>query len=107
MLGEAKELGSGIYKDDSYGYFWSQGNPKGFSQNLTIHWNKHRHEFPELNSQNDYYRFARSFVDNPPVGTLTKVRKNGDVLLYQPSQILLLSRIKAVALRRYLGQRIK
>lgn len=24
-------------------------------------------------------------IDNPPAGTLTKIRNNGDVLLYQPS----------------------
>nr|WP_263077396.1 VENN motif pre-toxin domain-containing protein [Moraxella nasicaprae] len=74
-----------IYRDDSYGYTWSQGRPRDFNRNLATHWNKHKHEFPEFRSQNDYYRFARNFVDNPPAGTLTKVRANGDMVFYQPS----------------------
>ncbi|MFC0821378.1 hypothetical protein [Moraxella marmotae] len=41
--------------------------------------------FLNSKSQNDYYGFARNFVDNPLAGTLTKVRNNGDVLFYQPS----------------------
>ena len=85
VLAEARRVENNVYRDDSYGYTWSQGKPRDFNQNLTIHWNKHKSEFPELRSQNDYYRFARDFVENPPAGTLTKTRSNGDVLFYQPS----------------------
>ena len=85
VLAEARRVENNVYRDDSYGYTWSQGKPRDFNQNLTIHWNKHKSEFPELRFQNDYYRFARDFVENPPAGTLTKTRSNGDVLFYQPS----------------------
>lgn len=54
-------------------------------QKQAPHWNKHKSEFLELRSQNDYDRFARDFVENPPAGTLTKTRSDGDVLFYQPS----------------------
>ena len=85
VLDKARRVENNVYRDDSYGYTWSQGKPRDFNQNLTIHWNKHKSEFPELRFQNDYYRFARDFVENPPTGTLTKTRSNGDVLFYQPS----------------------
>ncbi len=32
----------------------------------------------------DYVKKAKSFVNNPPIGTLTKIRANGDVVLYNP-----------------------
>lgn len=43
---------------------------------------KHKNEFPEFKSQNDYYRFAIDFKNNPPSGTLRKIIPNGDVLMY-------------------------
>jgi RHS repeat-associated protein len=52
--------------------------------NLRRHWNDHKAEFPELKSVGDYFRFAKSFFTNPPAGTLTFTRPNGDLLQYHP-----------------------
>lgn len=38
--------------------------------------------FPEYPSFSQYTEAAQSFVVNPPVGSLLKTAKNGDVLLY-------------------------
>ncbi len=53
--------------------------------NFIIHWDKHANEFPELKSPNDYYRAIYSFIENPPKGTLTSIRSNGDTLFYNPT----------------------
>jgi filamentous hemagglutinin len=41
-------------------------------------------EFPEYQNALEYTKGAKDFVDNPPQGTLTKVRANGDKLFYEP-----------------------
>jgi filamentous hemagglutinin len=45
---------------------------------------KHKKDFPNLQNAKQYVEAAQDFVANPPTGTLSKVRANGDVLLYNP-----------------------
>ena len=63
---------------------WSHGH-NGGSQNAEEHWEKHGREFPEFHSAADYEQGALRFVTNPPPGTLTKSRENGDTLYYDPA----------------------
>jgi len=63
---------------------WSHGH-NGGSQNAEEHWQKHGREFPEFHSAQDYEQGALRFVTNPPPGTLTKSRENGDTLFYDPA----------------------
>lgn len=73
-----------IYRDSEKGFDWTSTKKRPPNTNLAEHWSKHSKEFPELKSQNDYYRHAQEFVSNPPRGTLNKTRKNGDTVLYNP-----------------------
>ena len=66
------------------GVVWSHGR-KGGSQNAEEHWEKHGREFPEFHSAEEYEQGALRFVTNPPPGTLTKSRENGDTLFYDPT----------------------
>ena len=51
-------------------------------RNLETHWNKHRREFPEFKTAEEYGSAALRFFADPPEGTLKKFRKNGDRLYY-------------------------
>ena len=73
-----------IYRDSEKGFDWTSTEKRSPNTNLAEHWSKHSKEFPELKSQNDYYRHAQEFVSDPPRGTLNKTRKNGDTVLYNP-----------------------
>lgn len=63
---------------------WSHGH-NGGSQNSEEHWQKHGRDFPEFHSAEEYEQGALRFVTNPPPGTLTKSRENGDTLFYDPA----------------------
>ncbi len=52
--------------------------------NLERHWEKHGSEFPEFHSAQEYGDAALNFFQNPPQGTLTKVRSDGEKLFYHP-----------------------
>jgi len=54
------------------------------SQNALKHFQDHGADFGAVNAI-DYVRQALSFLHNPPVGTLTRVRSNGDVVRYNPT----------------------
>lgn len=59
--------------------------PEWSPNNLQQHWAKHRSEFPEFKSAEEYGNFALKFFRDPPPGTLRKTRgKNGDRLYYHP-----------------------
>ncbi|MBM3074409.1 VENN motif pre-toxin domain-containing protein, partial [Lelliottia sp. RWM.1] len=49
------------------------------------HWTKHGKEFPEYQNAKQYVDASHNFVTNPPAGTLTTTRKNGDTIYYNPS----------------------
>ena len=64
--------------------FWSATKTKGAVKNAFDHWRKHKAEFPEFQNAKQYVEGAKSFLKKPPAGTFTKVRKNGDILRYDP-----------------------
>ena len=48
-------------------------------------WTKHGKEFPEYQNAKQYAEATHTFVNNPPAGTLTTTRKNGDTIYYNQS----------------------
>ncbi|WP_170565662.1 RHS repeat-associated core domain-containing protein [Ruegeria atlantica] len=64
---------------------WSGTKTKTPAQNAQAHYQKHKLEFPEYSNAAQYTQAARSFVSNPPKGTQSKVRPNGDTMYYNPN----------------------
>jgi RHS repeat-associated protein len=77
--GEGAEAAAGTSK------LWSEGKGLSAVKNAFQHWLKHGKEFPNLQNAKQYLEAAQEFVTNPPPGTLSKVRPNGDTVLYNPS----------------------
>lgn len=65
--------------------FWSSTKDKSPVENAYGHSTKHGGEFPDYKNSVQYVQAARDFVNNPPAGTLTKTRPNGDTLYYDPA----------------------
>jgi len=63
---------------------WSSTRKLTSPENALEHWNKHRSEFPEYSNASQYITGAQNFVTNPPSSVLTKMRDNGDTVLYDP-----------------------
>lgn len=63
---------------------WSSTKSKSAVENALGHWNKHKSEFPEIQNAKQYAEKAKSFLTNPPQGTLTKTNARGDTLRYDP-----------------------
>lgn len=68
------------FEDESTWPGWSAKHDQTSWENAANHYWEHYSEFPELNSVDDYVKTANEFVVNPPPGTLTKTRPNGDTL---------------------------
>ncbi len=64
---------------------WSSTGSLTAPENALGHWDKHAAEFSEYSNATQYVEGAQSFIHNPPAGTLTKIRQNGDVLFYDPA----------------------
>jgi pyocin large subunit-like protein len=60
---------------------WSSTKNKTSVQNALTHWNNHKSEFPELLNAKQYVKRSKNFFQNTN-GVLTKIRSNGDILLY-------------------------
>jgi len=63
---------------------WSSKKALNSVENALHHWNQHKREFPNLQNSLQYVQAARAFFLFRPQGTLMKVRKNGDILLFNP-----------------------
>jgi pyocin large subunit-like protein len=63
---------------------WTPTRTMTPAENALSHFRKHRGEFPEYRSVEQYINGAHRFVNEPPKGTLTKIRRNGDRLFYDP-----------------------
>lgn len=61
---------------------WSTNKLLDSIKNAYSHYLQHGAEFPELKNAKEYVEAAHKFVTNPPAGTLTKVRPNGEKLFY-------------------------
>lgn len=59
---------------------WSSTKKLSAGENLNVHWEKHKNEFPEFNNVQEYLDFTHNFIEKPPAGTLIKNRDNGDKL---------------------------
>ncbi|MCT4713479.1 VENN motif pre-toxin domain-containing protein [Enterobacteriaceae bacterium H18W14] len=64
---------------------WTETKKDKPVTNAYGHWEKHKTEFPEYQNAKQYVDATHNFVTNPPVGTLTKTRANGDTLYYNPA----------------------
>jgi filamentous hemagglutinin len=74
--------------------FWSSTKDKTSVENAYGHSTKHGDEFPEYQNSVQYVQAAQDFVNNPPDGTLTKTRPNGDTLYYDPATNTFASKTK-------------
>nr|WP_314499694.1 hypothetical protein [uncultured Chryseobacterium sp.] len=61
---------------------WTATKKLSSVKNAFGHWSKHKSEFPELLNAKQYVDATRNFLHNTPMGTLIKVRPNGEVLKY-------------------------
>jgi len=64
---------------------WSSTSSKTAVENAYGHWDKHIAEFPQYQNALQYVQGARNFVSDPPAGTLSIMRSNGDTVLYDPA----------------------
>ncbi|WP_206540014.1 hypothetical protein, partial [Ruegeria sp. ANG-R] len=64
---------------------WTSTSKLDSVGNASGHWTKHGAEFPEYSNATQYVQGAQGFLRNPPAGTLTSTRANGDVVRYNPS----------------------
>lgn len=62
---------------------WSAGRKRDPNENAEYHFKKHGHEFG-FETEEEYVVAAVKFVRSPPVGTLQKVQKDGDISYYNP-----------------------
>lgn len=72
-----------VAPEDQSDASWSNGR-NGAAENADEHWRKHGGDFSNLGSEKQYEHAANDFVDHPPPGTLSKRRRNGDTLFYNP-----------------------
>lgn len=62
---------------------WSQNRKYSADENAHYHFQKHGPEF-SAKSYPDYMAMVHGFIHNPPAGTETLKRTNGDTLFYDP-----------------------
>ncbi|HZR34508.1 MAG TPA: RHS repeat-associated core domain-containing protein, partial [Nevskia sp.] len=67
------------------GGIWTSPRNLSSVENAFLHWKKHAQDFPNCPNAKTYVEQAKNFLDNPPVGALTKIRPNGDILVYDPA----------------------
>lgn len=84
--GEPLNGGGGIAKGGKSKdtQIWTETKKAEPVGNAYGHWTKHGKEFPEYQNAKQYVDAAHNFMTNPPLGTLTKTRPNGDTLYYNP-----------------------
>lgn len=63
---------------------WTSTKKRSPVKNAYEHWKKHEDEFPEYINSKQYVDGTKNFLNNPPSGTLTKTRANGDTIAYHP-----------------------
>ena len=62
---------------------WSKNRKYSADENAHYHFQKHGPEF-SAKSYPDYMAMVHGFIHNPPAGTQTLKRSNGDTLFYDP-----------------------
>lgn len=79
--GRSDTRSNGKIQDDQ---IWTETKKEDSVSNAYGHWDKHKAEFPEFQNSKQYVDAKHDFVRNPPEGTLTKTRPNGETLYYDP-----------------------
>lgn len=78
---------NGTLTETRYGEWplWSSNRRYSAYENATYHFEKHAHSF-RLQTYPEWVAFVHEFVHNPPKGTQTIKRNNGDTLFYDARQ---------------------
>ncbi|RBO11068.1 VENN motif pre-toxin domain-containing protein, partial [Pantoea sp. 3_1284] len=79
LINEGSQQISAKAKDTQ---IWTETKKKEPVSNAYGHWDKHKQEFPEFHNSKQYVEATHNFVNNPPPGTLSKVRPNGETVFY-------------------------
>jgi hypothetical protein len=66
------------------GAIWTSTKKFSSVENAFDHWQRHGSDFPQLQNSKQYVDAATNFVNSPPNTALTKVRANGDTVIYDP-----------------------
>ena len=71
---------------------WSSNYSQGLSPeaNAIAHWEKHKAEFPEYQSAQEYIAAAHGLIANPGKNVYTKYEEDGDKLFYFPKKNIFL-----------------
>jgi pyocin large subunit-like protein len=82
---EAPKAGKVAITETRYGDWplWSKNRKYSAYENATYHYEKHGAEFGAV-SYDDWVGKVHGFIHNPPKGTQTLRRRNGDTLFYDP-----------------------
>ena len=83
-VGAIKRLGSVEQCLAKEAQLWTATRNNSTAQNAYRHFKDHGADFNARNAV-DYVRQARDFLHNPPSGTLSRARSNGDVVRYNPA----------------------
>ena len=94
--------GHAAITDSKYGDWplWSKNRKYTADDNAHYHFSKHGAEFG-AKTYPDYMAMVHGFVHNPPPGTQTLKRSNGDTLYYDPKQNIFAVSTKAGAPRTF------
>lgn len=86
---QASRIATGLLKETSAArkgikakQIWTSTKRKSPVQNAFGHWKDHGHEFPELLNSKQYVEHTHNFFAGSRDQLLTKIRPNGEVLLY-------------------------
>lgn len=64
---------------------WTSTKQRSSVGNAYWHWKDHQGDFLGIKNSKQYVEATHNFIRNPPPGTLTKTRVNGDVIFYHPA----------------------
>ena len=94
--------GRAVITDTKYGDWplWSKNRKYTADDNAHYHFSKHGSEFG-AKSYADYMAVVHGFIHNPPPGTQSLKRSNGDTLYYDPKQNIFAVATKAGAPRTF------
>ncbi|UFH53659.1 RHS repeat-associated core domain-containing protein [Spirosoma sp. KNUC1025] len=67
------------------GKIWTSTKRFSSVQNAYEHWSKHKADFPQFNNAAEYVQGTFQFLTSPPRGALSKIRANGEKVIYDPS----------------------
>lgn len=95
-------IAPGVITATQYGQWplWSKNRKYSADDNAHYHFTKHGADFG-ARTYADYVAIVHGFIHNPPPGTQTLKRSNGDTLFYDPKQNIFAVMSKAGAPRTF------